>query len=604
MQSLDTLSPPFDRLTHDEAEILKQRIDIAYFRPGAVIVRQGQASDFLHVMIKGAVEARHGAALHDVFGAGDIFDARAVVHSEAGEDFVAAEETLCFLLPRSNILDLVHRNDGFAAFFYAELSRKLDALPTRCDPRGIDSVLSTRIRDARYSEAVFIRGCATLQAAAHAMLEADTDAVFVDDGERTGVVTGLKLTRACMIRRLPAETPVREIAQFEVVSIDADQLLVDALLIMTRSNKRRIAVTVDRRYVGLLRDLDILGLFAGNSQLIPGRIARATSVADLSGAARDIQDQVERLHRQGVRVEAINNITADLNSRLHGKLFEIVAPPAIREAGCLFLMGSEGRGEQSVRTDQDNGLLLARPAPETDLATFRADFTLALESFGFPPCPGNIMVRNPLWSQPIDQFLAQLRTWVHAADSEAAMNLSIFADAVAVAGDAHVLAGAKEALIEMVRGETRLLAEVAKLIDLFSTDDLGVLGTVFATIGFRRKDIDLKRDGTFPIIHGMRVLSLEHDTLAGSTRQRAEALVSRGALDAHFAGEILSALTIFMNLRLSTQIDARHRGRTDATSAVNVGAMPTVERDMLRDALRIVRRFRELIRVRYSLTGL
>ncbi|MGH1569508.1 putative nucleotidyltransferase substrate binding domain-containing protein [Methylobacterium sp. P31] len=131
-----------------------------------------------------------------------------------------------------------------------------------------------------------------------------------------------------------------------------------------------------------------------------------------------------------------------------------------------------------------------------------------------------------------------------------------------------------------------------------------MLGTVFATISFRQKHIDLKRDGTFPIIHGVRVLSLEHDTLAGSTRQRAEALVARGALDARFAAEILSALTIFMNLRLSAQIEARHRGRAEATSVVNVAAMPTVERDMLRDALRIVRRFRELIRLRYNLTGL
>jgi CBS domain-containing protein len=604
MQSLDTLSPPFDRLTHDQAETLKQHIDVGYFRPGVAIVRQGQASDCLHVIIKGAVEARHGAALHDVLGTGDIFDARAVVHSEASEDFIAAEETLCFLIPRTDVLDLVHRNDGFGAFFYAELSRKLDALSTSRDPRGMDSVLGTRIRDARYREAVFIDGSASLEAAAHVMLEADTDAVFVDECGRIGVVTGLKLTRACMIRRLPLETPVREIAQFEVVSIEADQLLVDALLIMTRSNKRRIAVTADGRYVGLLRDLDLLGLFAGNSQLIPGRIARATSVADLAGAARDIQDQVERLYRQGVRIEAINGIMADLDSRLHGKLFEIIAPPTIREAGCLILMGSEGRGEQSVRTDQDNGLLLARPVPEADLATFRADFTQALESFGFPPCPGNIMVRNPLWSQPLDGFLAQLRAWVAAANGEAAMNLSIFADAAAVAGNADVLAHAKAKLIEMFRGETRLLAEVAKLIDLFSTDDLGVLGTVFATISFRHKHVDLKRDGTFPIIHGVRVLSLEHDTLAGSTRQRAEALVARGALDARFAGEILSALTIFMNLRLSAQIEARHRGRAEATSVVNVATMPTVERDMLRDALRIVRRFRELIRLRYNLTGL
>ena len=293
---------------------------------------------------------------------------------------------------------------------------------------------------------------------------------------------------------------------------------------MTRFNKRRIAVKADGRYVGLLRDLDILGLFAGNSQLIPGRIARATSAEALSEAAHDIQEQVERLYRQGVRVDAIGDLTSDLNNRLHAKLFDLLAPPSIREAGCLILMGSEGRGEQSVRTDQDNGLLLAHSVPEDDLAAFRASFFTALEGFGFPVCPGNIMVRNPVWSQPLDGFQAQLRTWIHAADGDAAMNLSIFADATAVAGNTDVLRQAKDSLIAMLQGETRLLAQIAKLIELFPIADTGVLGSVLATIGFRQNQIDLKREGTFPLVHGVRVLSLEHDSLTGSTAKRVQAL--------------------------------------------------------------------------------
>ena len=80
---------------------------------------------------------------------------------------------------------------------------------------------------------------------------------------------------------------------------------------------------------------------------------------------------MERLHRQGVRVEVIAEITSDLNRRLLVKLFDLLAPPAIRDQGCLILMGSEGRGEQTVRTDQDNGLLLAGPAPEAELTAFR-----------------------------------------------------------------------------------------------------------------------------------------------------------------------------------------------------------------------------------------
>ena len=160
---------------------------------------------------------------------------------------------------------------------------------------------------------------------------------------------------------------------------------------------------------------------------------------------------------------------------------------------------------------------------------------------------------------------------------------------------------AKDALIAMLRGETRLLAQVAKLIELFPTNDIGVLGTVFATIGFRQNRVDLKREGTFPLVHGVRVLSLEHDTLAGSTAKRVQALVARGAFDDKFGKEITSALLIFMNLRLSAQLEASRRGIANADSIVDVGAMTTVDRDMLRDALRIVRRFRELIRVRYNL---
>ena len=203
---------------------------------------------------------------------------------------------------------------------------------------------------------------------------------------------------------------------------------------MTKHDKRRLAIRSNGDYVGFLEDIDILGLLAGNSQLIPGRIDRARSLDDLADAARDIQAQVERLHRQGLKVDVIAEITSDLNRRLFSKLFEMMAPPAIRQNGCLLLMGSEGRGEQTVRTDQDNALLLAEEVPAGDLAQFREAFSGALDAFGFPPCPGNVMVRNPVWSQTVEGFIRQLKAWVLSRDAEAAMNIAIFFDAVAVAG--------------------------------------------------------------------------------------------------------------------------------------------------------------------------
>ena len=168
------------------------------------------------------------------------------------------------------------------------------------------------------------------------------------------------------------------------MAVDRDDFVFEALIKMTRHNKRRLAVRANGEYIGMLEDIDILGLVAGNSQLIPGRIDRAHSIDDLAGAANDIQAQVERLDRQGVKVEVIAEITSDLNRRLLNRLFELTASPSIRAEGCLMVMGSEGRGEQTVRTDQDNGLLLARAVPEDELQAFRERFSGALERFRLP----------------------------------------------------------------------------------------------------------------------------------------------------------------------------------------------------------------------------
>ena len=374
-QSFDSHNPPFDRLTHDEINELRAALDIGYFRPGEAIVERNSGSDHLHVIIKGSVEERDGDEVEAVLGPKESFDARAVVHGSAGARFIAAEETLCYLAPQATIRTLIRRNPGFAAFFYSEISRKLEGYSRRQGPEGVDSVLRARVRDARTHPAVFIDGDETIEAAGQLMRERDVNALFVRDGERVGIVTGMNLSKAVVLDRRPLDAEVRAVCHFDVVSVGQDDFIFEAVILMTRHSKRRLAVAAQGGYVGVLEDIDILGLVAGNSQLVPGRIDRAQSIEDLVQAAQDIGRQVERLAGERVRVEAIAEITSDLNRRLITKLFEMIAPPSIRDAGCLMIMGSEGRGEQTVRTDQDNGLILAAPVPEADLASFRSTFT-------------------------------------------------------------------------------------------------------------------------------------------------------------------------------------------------------------------------------------
>ncbi len=601
MQGFDALNPPFDRLTHAETEALRAAVDIGYFAPGSIIVERGGSSEFLHVIIKGAVAEKIGEETEALLGPKDTFDSEAVVHGSAGASFAAVEETLCYLLPRVLILELVQKNQAFAAFFYSELSRRLDAFAAHRNPSGLESVLRLRVKEARCAEAIFIDGACSIEQAGHAMREHNNDTLFVTDGGRTGIVTGMNLAKAVILRRLPLETPMRDICHFDIAAVDRDDFLFDALIAMTRHKKRRIAIRADGAYSGVLEDIDILELFAGNSQLIPGRIDRAKTVADLAPCASDIQAQVQRLNEQGVKVEVIAEITSDLNRDLISKIFEFTAPPAIKENSCLFVMGSEGRGEQTVRTDQDNGLLLARPVPESDLIRFRQNFTESLEACGFPPCPGNVMVQNPVWSQPFDSFIKQLKSWILTGGGDSAMNLGIFCDSVAIAGQSDLLLRAKTLFMEMMRGEKAHLAHFANLIDLFASSDIGTFGNLMVSVGARSDAVDIKKAGTFPIVHGTRTLAIEKGILETRTVDRINALVHTRIFDAGFAQNLISALHVFMELRLRSQLKARRLGNMEGESIVHMNDLTAGDRDILRNAIRVGREFREIVRHRFNL---
>ena len=502
---------------------------------------------------------------------------------------------------RPRIRTLIRRNPGFAAFFYSEISRKLEGYSRRQGPEGVDSVLRARVRDARTHPAVFIDGDETIEAAGQLMRERDVNALFVRDGERVGIVTGMNLSKAVVLDRRPLDAEVRAVCHFDVVSVGQDDFIFEAVILMTRHSKRRLAVAAQGGYVGVLEDIDILGLVAGNSQLVPGRIDRAQSIEDLVQAAQDIGRQVERLAGERVRVEAIAEITSDLNRRLITKLFEMIAPPSIRDAGCLMIMGSEGRGEQTVRTDQDNGLSSPRRFRRpTSPASARPSLS-ALERFGFPPCPGNVMVRNPQWSQPVEDFIRQIKTWIMTPDDFSAMNLGIFFDAVAVAGQPALVQRSKAAMIEMMRGETAYLAHFARYIDQFAGASAGMLTSLMASVGVGTDLIDIKKTGTFPIVHGIRTLSIERGISVTATGKRIDALVADGVLGAELGRELVSALYYFMEIRLRSQLRAVKTGQHEMEAIVRLSELSTYDRDLLRDALRVVKQFREVIRHRYNL---
>ncbi|VIO72933.1 hypothetical protein CI1B_45820 [Bradyrhizobium ivorense] len=595
-KAFDAANPPFDRLTPHEAETLRAALDIVYFRPDEPVIDQGSPSQALFVVIKGTIEERDGTDLLALLGPKDSFDSRALLHGKSGHAFVARDEALCYSAPRHTVLDLIQNNPRFAAFFYGDIARKLDEFVRDQDEQRHGSVMRARISELFLHPAAFVDADDTVETAGRKMQEINSNALFVRDGHRTGIITGMNLSKAVVLRRQSIQASVRDLAHFDLVTLRPDDLVSSALVLMTKLNKRRIAIRDDERLVGILEDIDVLGFLAGSAQVIAGRIERAASQDDLAAAARQTAAQVRTLRRQGIDVELIGEIVSDLNQRLLSRLFDLVAPADIRTGGCLMVMGSEGRGEQTARTDQDNGLILSGAVEEVTLNAFRTAFSGALSNFGFPPCPGNVMVSNPAWSKPLSDYVADIRRWLTLPDDTAHLNVAILFDARCVAGNAALLTEAKTTLIEMARGEQAFLAHFARAIDLFTTP-IGLFRNLI-TSGGNGDAIDLKKGGLFPIVHGVRSLALEHGLMETATDKRISRLRDMGVFHAEFARELHQALNFILMLRLDGQL-AESAGATG--TLVRPSSLSSMERDLLRDAFYVVKRFREFIRHHFNL---
>lgn len=466
--------------------------------------------------------------------------------------------------------------------------------------REMLSLVTARIRDAYIRRPIYVDGALDVVSVCRQMTEQKVTSVLVNDGGRVGMFTTTDLLHALDRQRPVNQLPVRECARFDLVAVDPDTDLFEALWLMVRHRVHRLVVRERGEVIGVLGQLDLVSLVANHSHIVAVQIDDATSVAELKAAAQRIDDMVVLLHDSGIKIERITRLVSELNTRLVAKLWLLVAPSQLLADSCLLVMGSEGRGEQILKTDQDNALLLRDGVDFDGVEEVTARFSAALAELGYPPCPGQIMVTNPLWRQPVSGFRATLREWVFGADPDGPMRLAIFFDAACVAGDARLLDSARQHLQNILVDNDAFLARFAAAADQFSESSpwWGWLTT-------RRDEqvLDLKKLGTFPIVHGVRALALKHRVRAVGTADRIHELVACGALDETLARDLVDALHFMMALKLNHQLRERKLGLAPS-NLVRPSELGTLEREPLQDALAIIKRFRALLRQSFHLDAL
>jgi CBS domain-containing protein len=361
----------------------------------------------------------------------------------------------------------------------------------------------------------------------------------------------------------------------------------------------------DGTVIGVLELIDLIGHMSSRSYLVMAEIERAASVDELGRAAAAIGPLLEALHETGMKIQAIAEMVSDLNRSILRRLFAFLAPPDLAANACLVVMGSEGRGEQLARTDQDNALIVTDGAAIGDAALREVctRFTETLIGFGYPRCPGNMMVSNPQWARREAAFRADIDTWLERPGGESFLNLAALTDAAAVAGDPAVLERLRRHLFESIGNAGGFLSHFARPILQFDTP-IGFFHQILLGHGEHAGEIDVKKGGLFPIVHGVRALALERRIEAVNSFARIEALAAVGALERDFAADLAEALQYLMELRLRARL-AKDRGGAGAAGDDFVRAqdLSRLQHDGLRDSLLIAKRFKERISYHFRLNA-
>ena len=602
MVEVDLSQPPFTLLDEAGRERVRQGVDLAYFDRDEIILETGQAGENLFLIHKGEVaevDPTLPAARSRIghYTRGDLFGAISILNGKSRYRFRAEQESLCYLLPKALFLELCDDFPPFAEFFRQTLAHKARLLTEQRAEGGVTMAgfMLARV-DECMREPLIVPAATTIAEAATTINERHADSLLVAGDTGPGMITKTDLLNALVVEGRDRDSALEGLGRNELITVGPGQYLFEALVVMTRHKVERVVVVEKEAPVGVVELTDVLSYFSSRSYVVSLQVEQAESLEALAAASRRTPELVKALMAQGVKLRFAMGLLAALNGRIMHKAWGFLVDEHYHRDSCLMVMGSEGRGEQILKTDQDNGLILADDLEWPGCAEQMQQLTETLIELGYPPCPGNIMVSNPEWVGTVTQWRERIARWAEKRDGDSLMKLAIMLDSHAVAGNPALLDRVRDELFARCSGDELLLSYFARTILRFSTPL-----TLFGSLKRPQHGIDIKKGGIFPIVHGVRVMALERRIRPTSTLERLDALAADGRLEPRFAEDLGEALSLFTELRLKQQLAHLDSGGERKPDRVVVQELSSLERDLLREALHIVKDFKQRLSHRFHL---
>ena len=588
---------PFEVLTPSQMAMCIQHMDIAYYPKDTILISPEKIPEHFFIIIKGSVYeySNENIVVMD-YQHEDSFDSNSLIYGKCDHTFKVNEELICYEIEKKTFLGLIEKNQEFKDFFLKDLVNKIQSLKDKEYTSQLSSFMIAKVGDTLIHEACMVDENTKLIDAIEKSMQFKTSTIIVKKSDGGyGIITDSLLKVKVLLQGRDLTIPVRDIAIFPLLTIQKDDYLFEALTILIKRNIKRIGVTNNNgEMIGILEQIDILSHFANHTYVIESKIKNANKVEDLKIASNEFLNIIKSLQAKGVKIYHISNLIGQLNTKVYQKLYSLVLPEELQKNACLIVMGSEGRNEQIIKTDQDNALVIKNGIDVEQYRPYMQQLTEHLIDLGYPPCEGNIMVSNHYWCKTADEYKTDITKWINSPDMKSYLDLAIFIDAFAVAGDKELLINLKEYLYNKIQSKDIFMAYFAKSTLAFDTP------TTFSSFMAKDDLINIKKAAIFPIVQGIRSLALKEKIKETTTIKRIKILEARNILEKTKAAELIEAFEIASTLRLKNQLDCIQEG-VPLTNEINTNDLGKIERDLLKESFKIVVEFKKFINYIFKL---
>jgi CBS domain-containing protein len=532
---------------------------------------------------------------------------------------IAKKGTTVFFLHRKDFRSLCKTYEEFFQYFTSDFGKRMlnDEFahfykrPATFEESYIASeqLYSRKIETIEYREIVSCLQSTPIYETARLMAKHKVSCIFIRDerAKIVGYVTDITLRDNVVAKQADTSQPVGNVMGNPIVCISTNAYVYEAILMMFRTKTRYLLIKNGDEFVGSISRNKLLAEQAQSPLVFIQSVKQAISVQELKRKWESVPQMVTQLLGRGVNAEIVNQVITTIADTIAIKVIESVIetmgqPPA---KFVFMVLGSEGRKEQTFKTDQDNAIIYEDKANEHRelvreyFLSFAQQVSEKLDHIGFSFCTGGYMAQNPKWTHSLSHWKRNYESWMTEAVPETVIQFSTFFDCRYLYGEASIMDELKEFLDEELQKPLgKIFFHMAKNA-LQYEPPLTFFKNIKTFTKGSQEVFDIKKSMT-PIVDLVRMYALRHRIFEVNTGERLKALKDKEVFNEKEVHELIQSYYFLMSLRLRNQASQIIQDRTEPDNYIDPDKLTKIEKVALKEIFRTIDNFQTRIKVEFT----